>query len=73
MSSLVPNTWGSFLSAMSPVIKGAVASKPKRVKPPVPEDAETLNKSRRRSVAMQAARSGRASTILSDPSQKLGG
>lgn len=45
---------------------------PKPVKPPLAMDDEALRKSRRKSAAKQQARSGRASTILTDTSEKLG-
>lgn len=45
---------------------------PKPVTMPLPDDQAALA-ARRRSLAMQVAQHGRASTVLSDQSEKLGG
>lgn len=65
--SYLPQLFGAastMLSSGKPRMKS-----PKKA---VPEDATALKKARRRSTAEQAARSGRASTILTNSQERLG-
>jgi hypothetical protein len=59
-----------YLMTAASMLKGG-PSMPKMKKPPVAND-EAIRKAKRRSILEQQIRSGRASTILSQPDDQLG-
>ena len=72
-NKLDPLKLGSMLGIVDEPTATAAAPTPAPVTPmPEPDDA-TVKKAKRRSIVAQRQRSGRASTILSDDSDSLGG
>lgn len=81
MESIVPSIVGSLASTVLGNMFGG-DEKPSTPAPPAPSeptvmptaDDESVKQAKRRSIAAQVARRGRASTILTDTeSEKLGG